>query len=462
MVGHDRHPRARGRHHRVAPRRAAPRQRGPRVIAAASSRPSCSRSRSRSRSCRCGRSSATGSTGSTGRRWRSPSCSRSGRGSLYVRDAVQLARAPATSADGERMPDATTWRRALDAPASPRPPHSSQLLTDRGLTIAVAESLTGGLLAAALVDVPGASAVVSGGVVAYATPLKHSRARRRRRRCSRSAAPCIPTSAEQMADRRAHASARSTDDPPTSASRRPASPGPTRRTGGRPAPSSSASRRPAASARSRLDLAGDRRRRAARGRGGGDRRRRWPNSAARPTTWNNLREQPVTSVEFTRKPQCATLGLRARRVRVNWRSRFRLRRSRRQREGGSDGSGSTGDRRCAQGLPPAEGAHAPAGRVSKASVALGYLSEVERGQKEASSEILASVADALDTPISVIMREVGDRLAVLEGLGRRSRHPARRARRGVRRGHDGPLITHVMHERSAGLRTGRSHVRRDR
>lgn len=54
--------------------------------------------------------------------------------------------------------------------------------------------------------------------------------------------------------------------------------------------------------------------------------------------------------------------------------------------------------------------------ASKASVALGYLSEVERGQKEASSEILASVADALETPISTIMREVGDRMAVLEGL----------------------------------------------
>lgn len=54
--------------------------------------------------------------------------------------------------------------------------------------------------------------------------------------------------------------------------------------------------------------------------------------------------------------------------------------------------------------------------ASKASVALGYLSEVERGQKEASSEILASVADALGTPISTIMREVGDRLAVVEGL----------------------------------------------
>ena len=54
--------------------------------------------------------------------------------------------------------------------------------------------------------------------------------------------------------------------------------------------------------------------------------------------------------------------------------------------------------------------------ASRASVALGYLSEVERGQKEASSEILASVADALEVPISVIMREVSDRLALLEGV----------------------------------------------
>ncbi|MFT4230429.1 MAG: helix-turn-helix transcriptional regulator [Microbacterium sp.] len=54
--------------------------------------------------------------------------------------------------------------------------------------------------------------------------------------------------------------------------------------------------------------------------------------------------------------------------------------------------------------------------ASRASVALGYLSEVERGQKEASSEILASVAEALDVPISSIMREVGERIAVLEGI----------------------------------------------
>jgi nicotinamide-nucleotide amidase len=46
-------------------------------------------------------------------------------------------------------------------------------LIGRGLTLAVAESLTGGLVVAELVSVPGASAVVRGGVVAYATDLKH-------------------------------------------------------------------------------------------------------------------------------------------------------------------------------------------------------------------------------------------------------------------------------------------------
>src|SRR3954451_19717568 len=47
-------------------------------------------------------------------------------------------------------------------------------LIDRGLTIAVAESLTGGLLTAELTSVPGASAVVLGGAVVYATELKHT------------------------------------------------------------------------------------------------------------------------------------------------------------------------------------------------------------------------------------------------------------------------------------------------
>jgi nicotinamide-nucleotide amidase len=46
-------------------------------------------------------------------------------------------------------------------------------LRTKGETVATAESLTGGLVAALLTSVPGSSAVVRGGLVVYATPLKH-------------------------------------------------------------------------------------------------------------------------------------------------------------------------------------------------------------------------------------------------------------------------------------------------
>lgn len=48
---------------------------------------------------------------------------------------------------------------------------------------------------------------------------------------------------------------------------------------------------------------------------------------------------------------------------------------------------------------------------SSARVSLGYLSEVERGQKEASSELLSAICDALDVRMSELMREVSDELA---------------------------------------------------
>ena len=47
-------------------------------------------------------------------------------------------------------------------------------LTARHMTLAVAESLTGGLLAAEFIRIPGASLVVNGGIVAYNTELKHT------------------------------------------------------------------------------------------------------------------------------------------------------------------------------------------------------------------------------------------------------------------------------------------------
>jgi transcriptional regulator with XRE-family HTH domain len=63
---------------------------------------------------------------------------------------------------------------------------------------------------------------------------------------------------------------------------------------------------------------------------------------------------------------------------------------------------------------------------SNARVSLGYLSEVERGQKEPSSELLAAICSALDVELSELFREVTDTLRREEKLA-----GARRAMSGM-------------------------------
>jgi transcriptional regulator with XRE-family HTH domain len=59
-----------------------------------------------------------------------------------------------------------------------------------------------------------------------------------------------------------------------------------------------------------------------------------------------------------------------------------------------------------------------------ARVSLGYLSEVERGQKEASSELLASICDALDVELADLLAEVSLELRVAGGSALRPLSPS--------------------------------------
>jgi transcriptional regulator with XRE-family HTH domain len=51
---------------------------------------------------------------------------------------------------------------------------------------------------------------------------------------------------------------------------------------------------------------------------------------------------------------------------------------------------------------------------AEARVSLGYISEIERGQKEASSELLSSLCAALDVPLSEVLGDVSSLVAVEE------------------------------------------------
>ena len=53
---------------------------------------------------------------------------------------------------------------------------------------------------------------------------------------------------------------------------------------------------------------------------------------------------------------------------------------------------------------------------ARASVSLGYLSEVERGEKEASSELLAAICAALEVPLSAVLASVSTKVAESEAV----------------------------------------------
>ena len=67
-----------------------------------------------------------------------------------------------------------------------------------------------------------------------------------------------------------------------------------------------------------------------------------------------------------------------------------------------------------------------------ARVSLGYLSEVERGQKEASSELLASICDALELELADLLAEVSD------GMRSSSRAPQRQEAAAAETGETAP------------------------
>ena len=101
-----------------------------------------------------------------------------------------------------------------------------------------------------------------------------------------------------------------------------------------------------------------------------------------------------------------------------------------------------------------------------ARVSLGYLSEVERGQKEASSELLASICDALDVKLSDLLREVSETMLRSERAAEVARVPGRAllpagvrtpvpagAGTGPARAHDEPAFDGAQFD-GAGFGTG--------
>src|SRR5262245_65199709 len=97
-----------------------------------------------------------------------------------------------------------------------------------------------------------------------------------------------------------------------------------------------------------------------------------------------------------------------------------------------------------------------------ANVSLGYLSEIERGHKEASSELLASICDALGAPLSAMLGDVSATFALAEQMEDAFAAAAVREPEAVRDGdvtvlvnRDGPLRTTLITSRAGLVGTAR-------
>jgi transcriptional regulator with XRE-family HTH domain len=95
-----------------------------------------------------------------------------------------------------------------------------------------------------------------------------------------------------------------------------------------------------------------------------------------------------------------------------------------------------------------------------ANVSLGYLSEIERGHKEASSELLASICDALGAPLSEMLGDVSATFALAEQMDAiegavREPEAVRDGDVTVRVNRDGPLRTTLITSRNGLVGTAR-------
>jgi len=110
-----------------------------------------------------------------------------------------------------------------------------------------------------------------------------------------------------------------------------------------------------------------------------------------------------------------------------------------------------------------QGQHRTLREVSTAAnVSLGYLSEIERGQKEASSELLAAICEALGARLSEVLGEVSDTLALAEGLqGVLATVPGEASEPAIRKVDDGDVQVSVRQNSplKATLRTTRKRGR---